>query len=586
MKKLLSGNEAIALGAYEHGVKVASAYPGTPSTEVLENLSKYPGVYAEWAANEKVATDVAIGAAYAGKRSLTAMKMVGLNLAAESLFYSSYTGVEKGMVIVVADDPSMHSSQDEQDSRQYAKFAKVPMLEPADSQEAKDYMGYALEISERFDTPVLFRTTTRVAHTKTPVEDAGLTGPQAEGPVPPFPRVPTKYSLLPSHGQVRHKVIEQRLLDLKEFAETFPANTIEWGDTEIGIITGGLVYQNAKEVFKNASFLKLGMVYPLPEKMIKEFASKVKRLLVIEELDPFWEEQIKLMGVQVEGKIHFELWQEINAEIIRKKAAELGLIDYKAPAQVGTIDLPTRSPLLCPGCRHRGIFYSLKKLKAVVNNDIGCYGLGAVPPLSAVDTSGAMGSSTGVAHGVDKAGIAENPVAVMGDSTFFHTGLNPIINAVANNGNCTTVILDNHITAMTGHQDNPGTGKTLQGEISEKIKIEDVVRAIGVKDVHIVDPYDLKAVQAALKASFEHKGPSVVLADGPCVLKTREKHGVVRVDPERCNGCGLCLGLGCGAILRVNEKLVAVDELLCTGCTLCMQVCARKAMSLDEQGGR
>lgn len=586
MKKLLSGNEAIALGAYESGVKVAAAYPGTPSSEILENIANYPGIWAEWSPNEKVALDVAIGAAYAGKRALASMKMVGLNVAADSLFYVSYTGLVGGLVIVTADDPGMHSSQNEQDNRNYAKFAKVPMVEPSDSQECKDFVRYALDISERFDTPVLLRTSTRLAHSQTVVEIEEHSGPQGDSEPKHFNRNPSKYVMVPGFARGRHPVVEDRLKALQEFAEAFEGNEIEWRSTDLGIISGGIAYQYAREVFEGASFLKLGMSYPLPERKIREFASKVKRLLVVEDLDPFWEEHIRLMGIEIEGKKYFPMVGEFSPDVVRAGAVKAGLAEEKALAPVETPQLPGRPPILCPGCRHRGIFYVLGKLKAVVNGDIGCYTLGVNPPLSAVDTTGCMGASFGVVHGVDKAGIVERAVGVLGDSTFFHSGIAPLVNIVYNRGNSTTVILDNHTTAMTGHQDHPGTGKTLLGEPTNAVDIENLVRALGVRDVRVVDPYDLKAIEVAFKGAFAADEPSVIIAKGPCVLKTREKRGVILVDEERCNGCGLCLRVGCPAVIKVHDKLVGIDELQCTGCTLCMQMCARKAMSLSEQGGR
>lgn len=586
MNKLLSGNEAIALGAYESGVKVAAAYPGTPSTEILENIAEYPGIWAEWSPNEKVALDVAIGAAYAGKRALASMKMVGVNVAADSLFYVAYTGLKGGLVIITADDPGMHSSQNEQDNRNYAKFAKVPMVEPSDSQECKDFVRLALEMSERFDTPVLLRTSTRIAHSQTPVKAEERSGPQGDSEPKPFYRDPSKYVMVPAFARARHPIVEARLRDLAEFAETFEGNKIEWTSSDLGIITGGIAYQYAREVFRDASFLKLGMSYPLPERKIKDFAAKVKRVLVVEDLDPFWEEQIRLMGVEVEGKKYFPIIGEFSADVVRTGAVKAGLAEQKDLQPVEIPRLPGRPPILCPGCRHRGIFYVLGRLKAVVNGDIGCYALGVNPPLSAVDTTGCMGASLGVVHGVNKAGIAERAVGVIGDSTFFHSGIAPLLNIVYNRGNSTSVILDNHTTAMTGHQEHPGTGKTLLGEPTMAVDIENVVRAIGVEDVTVIDPYDLKAVEAAFKAAFATDAPSVIIARGPCVLKTREKRGVILVDEERCNGCGLCLRVGCPGVIRVSDKLVQIDEMQCTGCTLCMQLCARKAMSLLEQGGR
>ncbi|MCL5961291.1 MAG: indolepyruvate ferredoxin oxidoreductase subunit alpha [Chloroflexi bacterium] len=578
MKKLLSGNEAIALGAYESGVKVAAAYPGTPSTEILENLAKYEGVQAEWAPNEKVATDVAIGAAYAGKRALAAMKHVGLNVAADSLFYVAYTGIVGGLVIVTADDPGMHSSQNEQDNRNYAKFAKIPMVEPSDSAECRDFVGYALDISERFDTPVLLRTSTRIAHSQTPVEVEEKKGPIGDDEVKSFVRDHAKYVMVPGFAKLRHPIVEKRLSALAEYAEEFAGNRIEWGSTDLGVVSGGIAYQYAREVFRDASFLKIGMSYPLPEKKIRDFAGRVKRLVVVEDLDPFWEEQIRLMGIPVEGKKYFPIVGEFSPDVVRKGAIEAGLIEkgedlptVEAPA------LPGRPPILCVGCRHRGVYYILKKLKVVVNGDIGCYTLSVVPPLSATDTCGCMGASIGVAHGVDRAGTLERAVATIGDSTFFHSGIAPLLNVAYNKGTNITVILDNRITAMTGHQENPGTGRTLQGEETVAVDIEKIVRACGIENVWTVDPWDLKQVEDSLKAALASGKASVVIAKGGCVLNTRERHGTLVVNAERCNGCGLCLRVGCPAVIKVDDKVI-IDEMQCIGCKLCMQLCARKAI--------
>ncbi len=578
VKKLLSGNEAMALGAYEAGVKVASAYPGTPSTEIMENLVNYEGVAAEWAPNEKVALDVAIGAAYAGKRALASMKHVGLNVAADSLFYAAITGHVAGLVIVTADDPGMHSSQNEQDNRNYAKFAKVPMLEPSDSAECRDFVAYAFDISEKFDTPVLLRTSTRIAHSQTVVDVEERQVSIGDSEVTPYVRDASKYVMIPGFARARHPIVERRLAALGEYAEGFAGNRIEWGSRDLGIITGGISYQYAREVFKDASFLKLGMSYPLPQKMIREFAAQVKRAIVVEDLDPFWEEQIRLMGIQVEGKKYFPIVGEFSPDVVRKSGVDAGLLEKREdlpPTEVS--GLPGRPPILCVGCRHRGVYYALKKLKLVVNGDIGCYTLSVVPPLSAMDSCGCMGASIGVAHGVAKAGSGDGSVATLGDSTFFHSGIPALVNVAYNRGTTLTVILDNRITAMTGHQENPGTGKTLKGEETVSLDIERLVRACGIENVWTVDPWDLKEVETSVKAALATSKPAVVIAKGGCVLNTRERHGALVVNAERCNGCGLCLKVGCPAVIKADDKVV-IDELQCIGCKVCMQVCARKAI--------
>ncbi len=594
MKKLLSGNEAIARGAWESGVQVAAAYPGTPSTEILETLAPLPGVYAEWCPNEKVALDVAIGAAYAGARAMAVMKHVGLNVAADAFFYASMTGMEAPLVIVSADDPAMHSSQNEQDNRRYAKFARVPCLEPSDSQEAKDLVGAALSISEEFDTPVMLRPTTRLAHSYTLVE---LGEREVEEKPAPLPyRVDTrKYVMVPDNARRRHPVIEERIVKLARFAETFPYNRMEMGDRSLGIVTCGVAYQYAKEVFKDASILKLGMTYPLPKGMIQDFAAQVDRLIVLEELDPFIEEEIRLIGVEVEGKNIFPICGEFNPQVVRDSAVQAGLLDESARVEVKEPEkgpLPPRPPILCPGCPHRGVFYVTKKLKLVVNGDIGCYTLGFLPPQAAVHTCGCMGASIGVAHGANKAGVKGRNVAAIGDSTFFHTGMPALLNTVYNQGNTITIILDNRTTAMTGHQDNPGTGRTLRGEKTMAVKFEGLARAMGIEEVHTVDPYDLKEVEEALRACLAQDGPAVIVAHRECALlpEVRRQWTPLRVDAERCNGCGLCFQVGCPALIKSQEPdektgrpKAWIDPLLCTGCEICAQVCARKAILFRAQ---
>ncbi len=593
-KELLSGNEAVARGAYEAGVRVAAAYPGTPSTEILENLASYDAVYSEWSPNEKVALDVAIGAAYAGARSMAVMKHVGLNVAADAFFYASMTGMEAGLVLVCADDPNMYSSQNEQDNRHYAKFARVPCLEPSDSQEAKDLVRVALEMSEQFDGPVMLRLTTRISHSDTLVELGERTvGELAELPAYRIDR--SKYVMVPGNARRRHPIIEERLRQVRAYAETFAYNRVEMGETSLGIVAGGVAYNYAREVFPDASFLKLGMTYPLPEQMIRDFAARVDRLIVVEELDPFIEEEIRLMGVTVEGKSIFPLCGELDPTIVRQSAIAAGLLaapaateDRPAPVE----GLPARPPLLCPGCPHRGVFVTTNRLKLVVNGDIGCYTLGFLPPLSALHSCGCMGASIGVAHGVAKAGIAQKNVAVIGDSTFFHTGMPALLNVAYNQGDTVVLILDNRTTAMTGHQQHPGTGSTLMGQPTHAVEFEDLARAMGIERVHTVDPYDLEAFEAALRDALDGEGPGVVVSRRECALlpSARREWLALVIDEERCNGCGLCFQVGCPAIVRserVDERTgrakAWIDPLLCTGCEICAQVCARRAIPSREQ---
>jgi len=595
VKEILSGNEAIARGAWEAGVAVASAYPGTPSTEILENLAGYPAVYAEWAPNEKVAVDVVAGAAYAGFRAMSAMKHVGLNVAADSLFYTSMTGVEAGLVIVVADDPGMHSSQNEQDSRNYAKFARVPCLEPADSQDAKEMMLHAFDISEQFDTSVLVRTTTRVAHSSSTVE---LGERQERGrTIDQFPRNPQKYVTIPGHARRLHEVQEGRMARLAEFAETFPLNKLEINDPELGIITCGIAYQHAREVFPTASFLKLGMSYPLPHRLIGDFARQVKRLIVVEEGDPFIEEGVRLLGIPVEGKSIFPLCGELSVHVVRNSAIAAGLLHESkrvAVADVDTSGLPVRPPVLCPGCPHRPVFTVLRKLKLPVTGDIGCYTLGVMPPLSSIHTTGCMGASIGVAHGASKAvgNDGERFVAVIGDSTFFHTGLPALLNVAYNKSAVVTIIMDNRITAMTGHQHNPGTGQTLQGQPAPEVELEPVVRALGIERVFTVDAYQVAEVEKTLRECLEYDGPSVVITRRECALlpAVRKQYVPLRVDAAKCIACGTCLRTGCPALSlsaeiyeKTGKRKSQIDPLLCTGCEVCAQVCPKGAILFRQQ---
>lgn len=586
MRKLLSGNEAIARGAWEYGVAVASAYPGTPSTEIMEEFARFPNVYAEWATNEKVALDVAIGAAYAGRRAMCTMKHVGLNVAADAFFYASMTGIEGGLVIVSADDPAMHSSQNEQDNRNFGKFARVPVVEPVDSQEAKDLVGAALDISEQFDTPVMLRITTRIAHSSTPVE----LGERREGPppLPTYPRKFEKYVMLPVNARRRHPIIEERIRKLTEFAETFPYNRIEWGDRSLGVVTCGVAYQYAKEIFPTASILKLGMTYPIPPQMVREFVGGVQRAIVLEELDPFVENEIKLLGLWVEGKSIFSGIGEMDPRIVREQAIAAGLLPESARKTYIVPDvgsLPGRPPVLCPGCPHRGFYVITRKLKLPINGDIGCYTLGALPPLNSTDTCGCMGASIGVAHGADKAGSPERNIAVLGDSTFFHTGMPALLNVAYNKGKTITVVLDNRVTAMTGHQDNPGTGRTLQGQETKEIQFEPLLRALGMDHVETVDAFNLREVERALRDALKRDEASALVVRGECALlpEARKRYVPLRVDQERCNGCGLCFRVGCPAIVKQPDGKASIDVLLCTGCEVCAQVCARKAILFRSQ---
>ncbi len=598
MKRLLSGNEAIALGAWEAGVRYAAAYPGTPSTEIMPALAQYAGVRAEWASNEKVALDAAVGASFAGARALAAMKHVGVNVASDSLMTLSYTGVGAGLVLVSADDPGAFSSQNEQDNRHYARFGKFPCLEPADSQEAKDFTALAFELSEEFDTPVMLRSTTRLSHSKSAVEVDMPAGPQEHGPLPPFERKPGKYVMIPAHARLRHPPVEARLQALAEYAETTPLNRVAWGDKRIGVVSDGVAYQYAREVFDGFSFLKLGLVYPLPANLLRDFAAEVETLVVVEELDPFVEEQVRALGFDVIGKAFFPATGELTLARVRDGARAAGLPirepDPKAVAGANTdlqtppaLEIPRRPPALCPGCPHRSVYFNLRKLKKLVAGDIGCYAIGVLPPFQEMDMLISMGASIGMAHGARQAGCPEQVVATIGDSTFFHSGLPELASAIYNRGTACTMILDNGTTAMTGGQENPATGITLQGETTQAIDIESVVRAMGVEDVWVVDALDVKGVEQAIReATAIEDRPTVIVVNGACVFTPQfRRRPVVAVDPEVCNGCGFCFRVGCPAILKseeIGEKTkrpkAKIDPLLCTGCTVCLQVCPRQAI--------
>ncbi len=587
MEMLLSGNEALARGVYEYGGEFASAYPGTPSTEILETIGRFfkDDVYAEWAINEKVALEVAVGASYGGARSLAAMKHVGLNVAADPLMTLSYTGVGAGLILVSADDPSLHSSQNEQDNRYYGKFASIPVLEPSNSMEAKEFVKFGFEISEEFDTPVLLRLTTRISHSKGIVKIGERSTVEHSG----FERNIAKYVMVPANASKRHKVIIERLEKLKEYAETTPLNRIESNGNEVGIITGSIAYQYAREAMPEASILKLGMGYPLPMKKIRDFAAGVERLLVVEELEGFYEEQIAAAGIPIEGKKYFSNYLELNLDRVKDGLVEAGVMKGKRPGGKSGVKqesvLP-RPPVLCAGCPHRGLMVALRKLKVYTTGDIGCYTLGALPPLEQIDSCLCMGASIGHAFGIEKAGKTEKKaVALLGDSTFLHSGITALASVVYNKGTQTTVIADNRITAMTGGQQHPGTALTLTGEKTHAIDLVKLCKALGVEHVRTIDPYDLEETTNVLKEEIDRDAPSVVITNRPCMLfpkKIRSKP--MTVDLSLCTACGLCFKVGCPAISGSSEKnekgrfKSEIDPAVCTGCTICAQVCPADAI--------
>ncbi len=575
MRKLMLGNEAAARGLYEAGVRFVSSYPGTPSTEITENTALYDGVYSEWAPNEKVALEAALGAAVGGGRSFCGMKHVGLNVAADPLFVTAYTGISAGMVIGVADDPGMHSSQNEQDSRHYARAAKLPMLEPANSRECRDYAKAAYELSERFDTPVIFRLTTRVSHSRSAVE----LGEREEIPVKPYVKDAAKHVMMPANAKRRHYDVEAHLAALAEYAEDCPFNTVEENGTALGIITAGNCWNYSKEAYgKTASYLKLGMLNPLPRKLILDFASKHEMIIVVEELDPVIEEHCRSLGINVIGKQDgvLPMCGEYSEELLRER-----LLGDERPHCELADPIPPRPPVLCPGCPHRGVFYTLAKLKLNVSGDIGCYTLGAVAPLSAIDTVYCMGASISSLHGACKVrGEEDKWVSVIGDSTFMHSGLTGLVNVVYNGGNTTTLILDNSITGMTGHQDNPLTGKTLMGDPAPNLCLEDICASLGVPREHIraVDPQDLKALEDIVKEEVKAECPSVIICRRPCaLLKTAVRKPALKVDTGKCVGCRSCMKIGCPCISMVDKK-ARIDASICVGCGLCEQMCRVSAI--------
>ena len=577
-KVIMLGNEAIARGAYEAGVKVSAAYPGTPSTEISEYLVQYKdSLYCEWSPNEKVATEVAIGASVAGTRAMACMKHVGFNVAADPAYTVSYMGVNGGLVIIVADDPGLYSSQNEQDTRMVARAAQLPVLEPADSAEAKEYMKIAYELSEQFDRPFVFRTTTRLAHSQGLVELCD----RVEVEDKPYVKDIRKTVMMPGNAKLRHVEIEKRNLELAEAANTLPINKVEMNGTEIGVITSGISYQYVKEALPNASVLKLGMVNPLPKKLIEEFASKVDTLYIVEELDPVIEEQVKSWGIKAIGKEIFTVQGEYSANMIR--SAILGeKVEVKTPAPA-----PGRPPILCPGCPHRSVYYVLNKLKMHAAGDIGCYTLGAVAPLSVVDTTICMGASISSLHGMEKAkgkDYIKNWVAVIGDSTFLHTGVNSLMNMMYNNATGTVMILDNSITGMTGHQDHAATGKTLQGDPTYAINIPDLCRAIGVKNVVEVNAFDIKELEKVIKEEVAKDEVSVIITKSPCVLLSKKLKPLYAADPDKCKKCGMCMKPGCPAMTKNADGTISIDDTMCTGCGLCQSLCKFDAIKLVREG--
>ena len=577
-KAIMLGNEAIARGAYEAGVKVSAAYPGTPSTEISEYLVQYKeDLYCEWSPNEKVATEVAVGASIAGTRAMSCMKHVGFNVAADPAYSVSYMGVNGGLVIIVADDPGLYSSQNEQDTRMVARAAQLPVIEPSDSSEAKEYIKMAFELSEQFDRPIVYRTTTRLAHSQGLVTLEERKVPEDK----PYVKDIRKTVMMPGNAKLRHVEIEKRNKELAEAANTLPINRVEMNDTKIGVITSGIPYQYVKEALPNASVCKLGLVNPLPRKMIEEFASKVDKLYIVEELDPVIEEQVKSWGIECVGKDIFTVQGEYSANMIRERI--LGeTLEIDQPAAV-----PGRPPILCPGCPHRSVYYTLKKLKMHAAGDIGCYTLGAVAPLSVVDTTMCMGSSISTLHGMEKAKGKEyikNWVAVIGDSTFLHTGVNSLMNMVYNQATGTVMILDNSTTGMTGHQDHAATGKTLMGDPTYAIDIPGLCRAMGIKNVVEVNAFDIETLEKTIREEVAKDEVSVIITKSPCVLLSKEKKPLYTAHPDKCKKCGMCMKPGCPAMTKNADGTVYIDDTMCTGCGLCEKLCKFNAIELVKAG--
>ena len=577
-KVIMLGNEAIARGAYEAGVKVSAAYPGTPSTEISEYLVQYKeDLYCEWSPNEKVATEVAVGASIAGTRAMSCMKHVGFNVAADPAYSVSYMGVNGGLVIIVADDPGLYSSQNEQDTRMVARAAQLPVIEPSDSSEAKEYIKMAFELSEQFDRPIVYRTTTRLAHSQGLVSLEDRKVPEDK----PYVKDIRKTVMMPGNAKLRHVEIEKRNKELAEAANTLPINRVEMNDTKIGVITSGIPYQYVKEALPNASVCKLGLVNPLPRKMIEDFASKVDKLYIVEELDPVIEEQVKSWGIECVGKDIFTVQGEYSANMIRERI--LGeTLEIDQPAAV-----PGRPPILCPGCPHRSVYYTLKKLKMHAAGDIGCYTLGAVAPLSVVDTTMCMGSSISTLHGMEKAKGKEyikNWVAVIGDSTFLHTGVNSLMNMVYNQATGTVMILDNSTTGMTGHQDHAATGKTLMGDPTYAIDIPGLCRAMGIKNVVEVNAFDIETLEKTIREEVAKDEVSVIITKSPCVLLSKEKKPLYTAHSDKCKKCGMCMKPGCPAMTKNADGTVYIDDTMCTGCGLCEKLCKFNAIELVKAG--
>ena len=578
-KRILLGNEAIARGAYEAGVKVSAAYPGTPSTEVSESLVQYDEIYAEWAPNEKVATEVAIGASIAGVRSMCVMKHVGMNVAADPLYTAAYTGVRGGLVLVVADDPGMYSSQNEQDSRMVARAAMVPIVEPSDSAEAKEFMKYAYDLSEKYDTPVILRSTTRLSHSQGLVE----LEERAEPFDIPYERDMAKYVMMPGNAIKRHVMVEARMKQMAEDANSLPINRVEYNDLSVGFITNGIAYQYVKEAMPQASVLKLGLLNPLPRKLIEEFAAKVDKLYIFEELEPVVEEQVKSWGIQkAVGKEIFTVQGEYSANLIRERVlGQTSQVDKAA-------QVPARPPILCPGCPHRSVYAVLNKLKIHAAGDIGCYTLGAVAPLSVIDTTICMGASISTLHGMEKAKGREyikSWVAVIGDSTFMHTGINSLMNMVYNQATGTVIILDNSTTGMTGHQDHAATGKTLKGQVVPAINIYGLCKSLGIEHVCEVDAFDQAELERVIKEEVARDAVSVIITKAPCaLLKGIKFPNKCRPLPDKCKKCGACLRPGCPALTKNEDGTISIDETMCNGCGLCKQLCKFDAINLVKAG--
>lgn len=596
MKAILSGNEAFARGAYEAGIQVVTGYPGTPSSEIITTIgNEYKDdIYSEWSTNEKVAMDAGAGAAYSGRRTMVTTKQVGMNVLSDSLLYAVYTGAEAGLVVVTADDPGLFSSQNEQDNRWYSRLAKIPTLEPQDSQEAKDFVVKGIEISEKFDTPVLIRSVMRISHSKTIVELGER--PEVPEEVGKFPRDISKYNCTAMYAKKMHAKVEQRILDIQEWLETSDLNKIEWKEKEIGIVTSGVVHTYVRDVFPNASILKLGMINPIPKKLIKDFASKVKTLIVIEELDPILEEQIKAMGIECHGKDILSPCYELLPDRLKDFAVSANLIEAESVVENQAAemlkDLPTRSPVFCPGCPHRSSFYTMNQLKVPVAGDIGCYNLGSMPPFNAQHTMGAMGASVGVLHGMSLAKIPENRVCTIGDSTFFHSGMPPLVNMVHNGSRGVVVIMDNSTTAMTGHQDHPGMEwQVTKDRKAKKIEIEPLVRAMGVEKVKTVNAFNVKEVKRGFEECLEFDGPSVLITKGECIFVSRKPKPAFKVNTDKCIACHTCFRVGCPAVVLSDEiyektgKLKSkIDPTLCNGCSVCSQVCPTGAIEAPKAG--